>query len=714
MDSNQSNTPSSSSNDKTSSRNQHQRSQDLRDGDNSSIPGGLDDSNSQVTTPSSMSSPPTTSPSHHNNPVHLRSLHHQMEQNQASKVSQGMHHHRNHSIDSTDDSTGGFPSDSNSSLYETPLLPGEHIINNLKGREVTFICPFLGPIRGFLSITNYKLYFKSSSVEHLQSETGLSLSNDNNLIIDVPLCTVSRVEKVGGATSKGENSYGIDIFCKDFRNLRFALKQANHSRRDVYDSIVQYCFPASKNLKFFAFEYTQKFESNGWNIYKPISEFERLGLPNDSWKITKINERYELSDSYPAVLAVPSAASEDDLKAVASFRSRGRIPILSWIHPHSQAAIVRCSQPQVGVSGKKSSADEKYIQMVMDANAQSHKIYVMDARPQANAIANKARGGGYESEETYPNSEVNFLDIPNIHVIRESFRKLKDLCISGPEDVHWWSNLENTHWLEHIRTILAGALKIADKIENAEASCIVHCSDGWDRTAQLTALSMIMLDSYYRTLKGFQVLIEKEWCSLGHKFGQRIGHGDDRFQDPERSPVFLQFIDCVYQLTKQFPHAFEFNEDFLMTLLDHTYSCLFGTFLYNSESQRMKEEVKTKTVSLWSFINSHEEDFTNPLYSSTNDHVLFPSATLRRINLWNSYYCRWNLSIRVQEPVNQRQKELNLIKKQLQQRVEDLRKELANKMNRSGSASGNPVASSNQTNASTTGTTVVTPVVSCL
>lgn len=46
-----------------------------------------------------------------------------------------------------------------------------------------------------------------------------------------------------------------------------------------------------------------------------------------------------------------------------------------------QVTITRCSQPLVGVGNKRCKEDEHYIQLITDANAQSPKLYIMDARP---------------------------------------------------------------------------------------------------------------------------------------------------------------------------------------------------------------------------------------------------------------------------------------------------------------------------------------------
>lgn len=66
--------------------------------------------------------------------------------------------------------------------------------------------------------------------------------------------------------------------------------------------------------------------------------------------------------------------------------------VLSWIHPETQATIVRCSQPLVGPTDRRCKEDERYLQTIMDANAQSHKLTVFDARQSSMADTNKVLG----------------------------------------------------------------------------------------------------------------------------------------------------------------------------------------------------------------------------------------------------------------------------------------------------------------------------------
>uniref|UniRef100_A0A7N4NTB8 Myotubularin n=1 Tax=Sarcophilus harrisii TaxID=9305 RepID=A0A7N4NTB8_SARHA len=504
---------------------------------------------------------------------------------------------------------------------EIPRLPGETRITD---KEVIYICPFNGPIKGRVYITNYRLYLRS-------------LETDSGALLDIPLGVIARVEKMGGASSRGENSYGLDITCKDMRNLRFALKQEGHSRRDIFEILTKYAFPRSHGLPLFAFLNEEKFPENGWMVYNPIEEYRRQGLPNGQWRVSFVNKRFEMCETYPSILVVPYHSTDDDLRRVATFRSRNRIPVLSWIHPENKNVIMRCSQPLVGMGGKRNKDDEKYLDIIREANGQISKLAIFDARPSVNAVANKATGGGYESDDVYHNAEIFFLDIHNIHVMRESLRKLKDIVYPNVEESHWLSSLESTHWLEHVKFVLTGAIQVADKVASGRSSVLVHCSDGWDRTAQLTSLAMLMLDSYYRTITGFEVLIQKEWISFGHKFASRIGHGEKNYADTDRSPIFLQFMDCVWQMSKQ--------------------------------------KVMMKTLSLWSMINSDKRKYTNPFYTKELNRALYPVASMRHLELWVNYYIRWNTRMRQQQPnpVEQRYMELLALRDEYVKRLEEMK-----------------------------------------
>lgn len=124
----------------------------------------------------------------------------------------------------------------------------------------------------------------------------------------------------------------------------------------------------------------------------------------------------------------------------------------------------------------------------------------------------------------------------------------------------WLSQLEASGWLHNLSSLLQTAVLVVDQIDKHARPILVHCSDGWDRTPQIISLAEIMLDPYYRTIDGFKILIEREWIGHGHKFADRCGHGIGVTDVNDRCPVFLQWLDCVYQLYRQDEVAFQFNE----------------------------------------------------------------------------------------------------------------------------------------------------------
>ncbi|XP_012584919.1 PREDICTED: myotubularin-related protein 2, partial [Condylura cristata] len=394
-----------------------------------------------------------------------------------------------------------------------------------QAKDVTYICPFTGAVRGTLTVTNYRLFFKSTE-------------RDPPFVLDASLGVISRVEKIGGASSRGENSYGLETVCKDIRNLRFAHKPEGRTRRSIFENLMKYAFPVSNNLPLFAFEYKEQFPEDGWKLYDALLEYRRQ-------RETRRSGHPEASaGAGREAVAQTRGVSGASLRPGARVPGAGRSPWASPSDVHSRSC--RVAEHSKSAQGCVRPAGARGLLRPWACRAlQKPRLGTASLR------ALQAKGGGYESEDAYQNAELVFLDIHNIHVMRESLRKLKELVYPNIEEAHWLSSLESTHWLEHIKLILAGALRIADRVEAGKASAVVHCSDGWDRTAQLTALAMLMLDGHYRTVRGFQVLVEKEWLSFGHRFQLRLGHGDKNHADADRSPVFLQFVDCVWQMTRQ-------------------------------------------------------------------------------------------------------------------------------------------------------------------
>ncbi|XP_066236331.1 myotubularin-related protein 7 isoform X1 [Saccopteryx leptura] len=464
------------------------------------------------------------------------------------------------------------------------------------------------------------------------------------------------------------------IRCKNFQLLQFIIPQERDCH-DVYISLIRLARPV-KYEELYCFSFNPKLDKEereqGWTLIDLSEEYRRMGLPNDHWQLSDVNRDYHVCDSYPTELYVPRSATAHIIVGSSKFRSRRRFPALSYYCRDNHASICRSSQPLSGFSAR-CLEDEQMLQAIRKANPGSDFIYVVDTRPKLNAMANRAAGKGYENEDNYSNIKFQFIGIENIHVMRNSLQKMLEVCeLQSPSMSDFLWGLESSGWLRHIKAIMDAGLFIAKAVAEEGASVLVHCSDGWDRTAQVCSLASLLLDPHYRTLKGFMVLIEKDWISFGHKFNHRYGNLDG---DPkEISPVIDQFIECVWQLMEQFPCAFEFNERFLVHIQHHIYSCQFGNFLCNSQKERRELKVQERTYSLWAHLWKNRADYMNPLFraghSQTQGTLRLPTTPCNFMcRFWSGMYNRFEKGLQPRQSVTDY---LMAVKEETQQLEEEL------------------------------------------
>ena len=75
-------------------------------------------------------------------------------------------------------------------------------------------------------------------------------------------------------------------------------------------------------------------ESSGWSTYNVREEFSRqgLGTRTKAWRFTDINKDYAYCPTYPTKLVVPSRISDSVLSYAGKYRSKTRIPALTYLH----------------------------------------------------------------------------------------------------------------------------------------------------------------------------------------------------------------------------------------------------------------------------------------------------------------------------------------------------------------------------------------------
>ncbi|XP_072320693.1 myotubularin-related protein 10 isoform X2 [Eucyclogobius newberryi] len=477
---------------------------------------------------------------------------------------------------------------------EPKLLLGEIVVN-----EVNFVRKCISnenghdDLWGKLICTNFKVSFIPQEVSPKQS------AHMSHLLLgehDIPLTCLDQVVTVNYSKGKKKalglnqklkfNPTELILYCKDLRIIRFCFDEAGpESAKKVCLAIAHYSHPADLPLLFgFDYQGRRYHEHKATEINGSIA---RVGLqtavfdrPSDwdreikrtgaaEWRVCCINERYGISQSLPEYTVVPASLADQDLKQFAMYFTNGRIPLWCWNHPNG-SALVRMSNIADPMHQKKIE------QRILNAITKSHP-----------------RQG-----------EVTKLDLekglPNTQDIQSAFSKIKQICVIDPfeeSEERWFSCIENSRWLEYVRAFLKQSAEIVYLMEGKSTSVVISEEEDRDLNCVVSSLVQLMLDPQYRSISGFQSLVQKEWVMAGHRFLDRCNHL--KKNDKEECPLFLLFLDCVWQMINQYPGAFEFTETYLTVLTDSIWIPLFSTFLFNSCLQRTRhltDFAKTKAI----------------------------------------------------------------------------------------------------------------------
>ncbi|NXH10381.1 MTMR9 protein, partial [Bucco capensis] len=533
------------------------------------------------------------------------------------------------------------------------------LIKTPRADNVVLHRPFHLAVEGTLCLTGHHLIFSSRRQDNAE-ELWLLHSN------------IDSIEKrfVGSLGT-------IVIKCKDLRIIQLDIPGMEECL-NIASSIEALSTLDSVTLMY-PFFYRPMFEvlEDGWRAFLPDQEFELLTALTDEWRLSSINKEFSVCPSYPAVVIVPKSIDDEALRKVAQFRHGSRFPVLSYYHPKNGMVMLRSSQPLSGTSSRRCKEDEKLLNATLRPGKRG---YIIDTRALNVAQQARAKGGGFEQEAHYPQWRRIHKCIERFHILQESLIKLVEACNDQSHNMdRWLSKLEASNWLTHIKEILTAACLAAQCIDREGASVLVHGTEGTDSTLQVTSLAQIILDPRCRTIRGFESLVVREWLQAGHPFQQRCAQAAySSSKQRWEAPVFLLFLDCVWQILRQFPCSFEFNEHLLLLLFEHAYASQFGTFLGNNEQERAKLKLPQKTMSLWSWLNRAEElsKFQNPLFEA-NSLVIWPSVAPQSLQLWEGVFLRWNRPSRFLDEAQEEMINIIRYNKELQAKVNALRRQLA-------------------------------------
>lgn len=249
--------------------------------------------------------------------------------------------------------------------------------------------------------------------------------------------------------------------------------------------------------------------------------------------------------------------------------------------PNAIISVWRSSQLNGTLTYKNADCISSWCNEVLALADTDKPLLVLDCRARKSLItASLQRKEIFLEKGALENIEVQMLGLPELEQISRVAAEMSNQA-NGEGN-----SLEGlVSWMEIVARYLEAACRGVAAVDSGQPIWVM-CNEGMDRTAVLSALICLIKDPWLRTEKGFLALVQVEWIDCGFKFLSRQKYAETT---EAGSPVFLLFLDCVYQLTCQFPRSFTFSSSFLSIIAKAWIENCFVEFAFDSNEEYVKQ-----------------------------------------------------------------------------------------------------------------------------
>uniref|UniRef100_A0A0K8TME0 Putative myotubularin-related protein 10-b n=1 Tax=Tabanus bromius TaxID=304241 RepID=A0A0K8TME0_TABBR len=478
-----------------------------------------------------------------------------------------------------------------------------------------------GGILGLLAVTNFKLTFIPNAPIEDQAAY-----QDNNFLgkYDVTLNNIDVIYYVNDRKRKKivpqqnipSKIEALHVICKNFRFLIFSFKEtASNLGFKIASALARFAFPTKQDLSF-----GYIFKENYYRTVKPtVTMFntkndwsrELIRCGATEWQVLCSPSDGENSSLLPCFFVIPKCSNvERYLENAKSFYD---CRTAFWVYGYGNASLIRMAELKSSITD--TSVENITLELIRKCDPEKKELKIL-----------------------------NLSDIlPSVQDVQRGYMKFRELCTPDTphkflvQDAKYYSLLEKTSWLFYVSLCLKCSNEVAENLR-ADTTVVLRENNARDMCCVISSLSQILLDPHFRTIDGFQSLIQKDWVALEHPFVERLGHVYNGSSE-EQSPLLLLFLDCVWQLLQQFPEEFEFSQTYLTTVWDSAFLPIFDTFQFNTEYERSQATKDSQLIlrPVWDwneqFMEKDKVFFTNPFFVKKQENyrksiALPPNAVL--------------------------------------------------------------------------------------